>query len=86
MELVLHLRGKHVPVGTHVLLEVVGHGHHEVAVAGDGIVEFAAMELCQRDALVAFHRLEDEACEQFDGVGALLVDVVARVPAYESLQ
>ena len=44
------------------------------------------MELGQLHAFVAFHGLEDEAGYHLDGVGTLLVDVVARVAAYESLQ
>ena len=85
MELVLYVGSEHVPVGTDVFLQVVGYGDDEVAVAGDGVVQLAAMELCQTDAVVALHGLEEESGEDLDGVGALLVDVIAGVAAYESL-
>ena len=49
-------------------------------------MEFAAVELCQLNTLVALHGLEDETGEDLDGVGALLVDIVARVTAYETFQ
>ena len=45
VELVFHLGSEHIPVGSYVLFQVVGYRDDEVAVAGDGIVEIAAMEL-----------------------------------------
>ena len=47
-------------------------------------MHLATVELSQTDALVAVDGLEQEAAQQFDGVGALLVDVVAGVTAYKS--
>ena len=86
VELVFHLSAEDVPVGLHLLLHIVGHGDDEHAVAGDGVVQLARMELGQLHALIALPRLIEEAAQQLDGVGTLLVDVVARVSARESLQ
>ena len=49
-------------------------------------MQLAAVELGELDALVALHLLEEEAAEQLDGVGTLLIDVVARVSADEAFQ
>ena len=44
------------------------------------------MELCQAYTIIAAHGLKQEAAEYLDGIGAFLVDVVARVPADKPLQ
>ena len=77
MELIFHLSSKDIPVGTNIFLQVVGHGNNELAIAGNGIVELARMELSQRDTFIATHGLEQEAAKHLDGVGTLLVDIVA---------
>ena len=86
VELVGHVGGEDVPVGLHILLQVRRYADDEHAVAGYGVVQLARVELCQAHTLIAAHGLEEEAPEELDGVGTLLVDVVARVSADESLQ
>ena len=44
------------------------------------------MELCQAHAVVSLHGLIEETTQHFDGIGTLLVDVIARMAANKSLQ
>ena len=86
VELVLDIGGEDVPVGLDVLLEVVGNGNDKHAVARDGVMKLAAVELSEADALILGHLGKEEAAQQLDGVGTLLVDVVARVATHKALQ
>ena len=49
-------------------------------------MQLARIELCQTDALILLHLSKEESSEQLDSIGALLVDIVARVSAYQALQ
>ena len=86
VELFLHVGGKDVPVGLDVLLDSIGNGNDEHTVTRDGIVHLAAIELGKTDAFVLLHLSKEEASEQLDGVGTLLVDIVAGMSAYQAFQ
>ena len=49
-------------------------------------MQLTAVEFYQLNPFVAFHCLENETGEEFNGIGALLVDIVAGVSAHESFQ
>ena len=74
------LRRQHVEVDAHLLFLGKRHCAHGVALAGNGVVQAAALNVYE--AQVGFFKLCHEiAHEEFVGVGAFLVDVVARVSA-----
>ena len=87
MELILYLRSEDVPVGTYLLLCLVLDSEYNLTVARDGIVHLATVEANQAEFTIQFLVLqEEETGKNLDGIGALLVDVIARVTAVESLQ
>ena len=49
-------------------------------------MHLSAIELCQTNALILLHLLEQETAQQLDGVGTHLVDVVTRVATHQALQ
>ena len=74
------LRRQHVEVDAHLLFLGKRHCAHGVALAGNGVVQAATLNVYE--AQVGLFKLRHEiAHEQFVGVGAFLVDVVARVSA-----
>ena len=81
----LDLRRKNVPVGLHLVFLVRGNSKHGHTVARNGVVELTRVELGEAQS-VALLRLIEEAGERFHGVGALLLDVAARMAAHKALQ
>ena len=76
VELVFYSGGKDVPVGTNGLLVGCRHGKHYLAVARNGVVHLARVERGETQICLLL-LLVEEAVENFDGVGALLVDVIS---------
>ena len=85
MVFLLHFAHKDIPFGPDVFLGLEGHGKDDDAVARNGIVQLAGVEADQAQA-VAFLHLIEEACQDFQRIGAFLVDVVAGVSAHQSFQ
>ena len=84
MELLFHVGCEDVPVYAYCLLLVSRNCEYDDAVTGNGVVELARVELSQTKVhLVLLH--VEEARENLDGVGTLLIDVVARVTALQTL-
>ena len=75
---------KDVPIGAHILLHIVGNGHHNASVARYGIVQLARIETGQAH-IILFLLQVNKSSKQLNGIGAFLVNVVARVSARKSL-
>ena len=84
VEFICHFCGKDIPVGLDLFLQFCGHGKHHLTVARNSIVQFSAIETCQTQAGDFLLLDKQEAGQNLDGIGALLVDVVARVPAVQA--
>ena len=84
VEFVGHFVGENVPIGTHILLHVVGNGYHNTSVAWYGVVQLARIKASQAHVVFFLFQV-NKSCKQLNGVGAFLVDVVARVSASKSL-
>ena len=82
--LVLNVGCEHVPVNTYSLLLGCGNGKYDDTVARNGVVQLARVELSQTYVHLVLLHIE-ETVENLDSVGALLVDVVARVSTLQAL-
>ena len=78
MEFILYFRCKDVPVGTNLFLISILDGENNLSVARNRIVHFAAVEAYEAQTSIQFLIFEEEeAGKNLDGIGALLVDVIA---------
>ena len=77
------LGGQHVEVCAHLFLIFHGHAADGVAVARNGVVEAAALDVNQAHAVVEV--LVEHAGQELVGVGAFLLDVVAGMAAHQAL-
>ena len=82
--LVLNVGCEYVPVDTYSLLFGCGNGKYDDTVARNGVVQLARVELSQTHVHLVLLEVE-EAVENLYGVGALLVDIVARVSTLQTL-
>ena len=82
--LLLDVGCKQIPVDAHGLLHRRRHGNGGTRLAGDGVVKAAGLYVGQQEGHLLLLHIE-ETGQQLIGVGALLVDVVARVAARQAL-
>ena len=80
MELVFHLSSKNIPVDANLFFYIVLNCKHHLSVSRNGIVHLAAVETCEAYAFLLFlHFHIEETSQNLNGVGAFLVNIVARM-------
>ena len=79
MVFLCHVGGKDVPGGFHFFFLVERNAEHHGTVARDGVVHLAGVETGETAAILLVDGVK-EACKDLDGVGPLLVDVIAECP------
>ena len=86
MEFLFYVRSKHIPIGLHILFHVIGNSNHKHTIARNSVVHLTTIKLCQANALITIHGLEQETAQQLDSISTLFVDVITRVTTNQSLQ
>ena len=76
---------KLVPVGLDLFLLIRGNSEDDLAVAGDGVVHLTGVPLCQEQRHLRLLEVK-ESCDNLNGVGALLLDVIAGVSTVETFE
>ena len=79
-----NLGSEHIPVGTYLLLDIIGYTEYDDTVTRNGVVKLTAVEAGKSQS-ISFLRLVEEAGEYLDGVCAFLIDVVTGMTANKTL-